>query len=212
MNNNIEGYKHKYNESAFIDKDKDNGYKIYHRRFLASKVKKKLVIDFNVFEDFYTKNLHTIASKDKVVNEKSVEQQASKSPYDTQLLECNLCGTTFRLQNHLDKHMLRHSFKASPFKCQVCSKVFLNSNILTDHLKQHTDHTKKFECIICNKWFKFKSQLDVHLKIHIGIKEFRCDICNKFFTYKYNLNLHLRRNTSTHKFKCHIWSKSFKQE
>lgn len=85
-------------------------------------------------------------------------------PLSKQLLNCSVCGSVFKYQSKLTRHLLVHS-KAKLYKCKYCDSAFSLSH-----------------------------NLKVHLRIHLGIKPFKCSFpgCDKSFTQSNNMRVHYK--------------------
>ncbi|XP_030752799.1 zinc finger protein 674-like [Sitophilus oryzae] len=116
---------------------------------------------------------------------------------------CEKCGTVFKSQYLLKKHLGQNSHNESKvfpkkqkkplkrgFSCPVCNKVITTNESLQVHIRIHTGE-KPFECLECGKCFISKGYLRAHGVVHTKEKPYVCKICSKGFTQRGTLKAHL---------------------
>ncbi|XP_050540127.1 gastrula zinc finger protein XlCGF42.1-like [Daktulosphaira vitifoliae] len=123
------------------------------------------------------------------------------------ILICQMCNKTFKVQSHLDYHLLTHSGK-KPYKCTDCEKCFFTKSKMIEHRIVHS--VRSHFCSICSKGFKRKRSLEIHLKTHVIEKPFQCITCSKYFKNKQCLKKHLiRKHSDIKAYSCDICKRKF---
>eukprot|EP00177_Eucheuma_denticulatum_P006454 GFKZ01011761.1.p2 GENE.GFKZ01011761.1~~GFKZ01011761.1.p2 ORF type:complete len:286 (-),score=22.17 GFKZ01011761.1:1769-2626(-) len=110
---------------------------------------------------------------------------------------CEECGTGFKKNSNLAKHMKLVHRRERNFQCteEGCGRLFgqksnLNSHIKAVHLKE-----KPYPCEEpgCGKKFSQKSGLKAHVKtVHRKERPFECEECGSSFGHRGDLNRHVR--------------------
>lgn len=114
----------------------------------------------------------------------------------TSLRACNLCGKSYKSDNHLRRHVVEYHNTLSPIKCPLCPKVFPRKMNLHNHYKRrHLKQTKKFVCSFCGQSLKGKVALRSHEdRLHRNIRNFKCPDCPEAFTTRNILRKHSQRH------------------
>ena len=87
---------------------------------------------------------------------------------DERPFPCNICGKSFRRQDHLRDHTYIHT-KEKPYKCNCCQKGFSQSRSLAIHKILHSE-SYSHKCPICKIPFGQRSNLKTHLLTHTEVK------------------------------------------
>jgi len=87
---------------------------------------------------------------------------------DERPFPCNICGKSFRRQDHLRDHTYIHT-KEKPYKCNTCQKGFSQSRSLAIHKILHSE-SYSHKCPICKIPFGQRSNLKTHLLTHTEVK------------------------------------------
>lgn len=120
---------------------------------------------------------------------------------DVRSLECEKCGKTFKLGEHLKRHMKMHLIRedelppGKSYACPVegCGARYLSFGQLKyHHMAKHTNE-RPFTCGTCGKGFITRDKLSRHEQIHDdGSNGFECETCPKKFTDKESLVMHTK--------------------
>ncbi|XP_055899125.1 zinc finger protein 382-like [Biomphalaria glabrata] len=82
----------------------------------------------------------------------------------SQLIACTECGSHFKTQTGLKKHMeVKHRTNPT-LKCPICGKVMYNKINLDGHVNKHKG-LKPHVCLYCGKTFSYKQSLCAHEKL-----------------------------------------------
>ncbi|XP_063439887.1 uncharacterized protein LOC134721092 [Mytilus trossulus] len=120
-------------------------------------------------------------------------------------LECTKCGKSFKLQEHLKRHMKMHLIREGEIpadKTYLCEYAGCGARYTTStQLKVHTmsKHTNErpWTCSNCNKGFTTRDKLLRHEQTHVeGL--FDCEICHKKLTSKESLAIHTKYHEIGH--------------
>ncbi|XP_018653188.1 putative zinc finger protein [Schistosoma mansoni] len=104
---------------------------------------------------------------------------------------CRDCGTSFRQNVHLRKHIMIQHTKMKPFSCPYCEYTTVEKSHLTVHIRTHTGE-RPFSCRECN----YSSAQNCTLKSHYLRKHptnlIKCNFCSELFFTELELTKHLR--------------------
>ncbi|CAH8630211.1 unnamed protein product [Schistosoma haematobium] len=104
---------------------------------------------------------------------------------------CRDCGTSFRQNVHLRKHIMIQHTKVKPFSCPYCQYTTVEKSHLTVHIRTHTGE-RPFSCRECN----YSSAQNCTLKSHYLRKHptnlIKCNYCSELFFTELELTKHLR--------------------
>ena len=122
---------------------------------------------------------------------------------------CDECGSRFKNNSHLKRHIQRKHRKDSyKLKCDVCDTKFLLNYDLKRHMIKHTSH-REFCCDQCQQMFKTKLSLNNHIKVlhnknPMMDKAFTCQFCERSYFHQRHLQYHMRKHTGEQRFKCEL--------
>ncbi|XP_075989334.1 uncharacterized protein LOC142985191 isoform X8 [Anticarsia gemmatalis] len=151
---------------------------------------------------------------------------------------CTICGKTFRISNHLEKHKQRFHGFSKFYHCNLCSAKFENSYQLKVHLGNvhnvekykikcehcpkvcttkgamvmhyQTQHSNlKYECDLCDYKAGIKWLVTLHKRKHYGVKDYCCSICERMFRRSSNLRVHMKVHSGVSGRVCRICRKGF---
>ncbi|XP_053407622.1 zinc finger protein 287-like isoform X10 [Mercenaria mercenaria] len=155
-----------------------------------------------------------------------LKMEGLDSSSQDKLFECGICGSRFKSDRSLKRHLLKHS--PDVYTCEICGKSFGDKYYLQRHVKNHSSenvcqycgktyassqilkrheeakHTviPQFKCNVCEKPCSSKVVLQAHLANHHKLskqeKPFKCYMCNRAFFYKSSLERHRKRCSQTH--------------
>ncbi|XP_076110423.1 uncharacterized protein LOC143079118 [Mytilus galloprovincialis] len=120
-------------------------------------------------------------------------------------LECTKCGKSFKLQEHLKRHMKMHLIREGEIpadKTYLCEYAGCGARYTTStQLKVHTmsKHTNErpWTCSNCNKGFTTRDKLLRHEQTHVeGLYD--CEICHKKLPSKESLAIHTKYHEIGH--------------
>lgn len=98
--------------------------------------------------------------------------------FDTDELECAVCGTTYStfkiLQEHMHNHFRNHI-------CDICNAGFVTRRLLLSHKRRHGKG--EFKCGHCDKTFVCdQKRRDHEQRMHLGLKKRnKCKLCEEKF-------------------------------
>lgn len=126
---------------------------------------------------------------------------------------CNICLSTFKTQQSLKVHSLKHSIGESKlFQCHICGFATKYRQQYHDHVKSHSA-TRNLECFHCGKKFTKKTLLVIHMQTHLTVRNFICNVdeCKKAFKTYNSYYAHKRKHQtkSSPKFNCASCDKVF---
>lgn len=129
---------------------------------------------------------------------------------DEENLKCSICGKSFKLKIHLDKHNRIQHLKLDATTCSTCNKTFLDKSAFGRHILIHrADGERNFPCTECTKDFTTKYYLTSHKKnVHTESNKVNCDGCGLKIN-KMKLGEHKKSHNS--KFKCEYCPKVVKR-
>lgn len=110
---------------------------------------------------------------------------------------CETCGTAFKKNSNLAKHMKLVHLGERNFACPEpgCGRLFGQKSNLNSHIKAVHRGEKPYVCDEpgCGKRFSQKSGLKAHIKtVHHGERPYVCPECNSSFGHRGDLNRHIR--------------------
>ena len=82
---------------------------------------------------------------------------------------CDICGTSLKRKEHLDRHKQGHN-KDRPYQCTMCCKAFKRNEHLARHMVTHSGRKNQI-CTECGKAFYRKDHLKKHLQSHNGARK-----------------------------------------
>lgn len=125
-----------------------------------------------------------------------------------QTLECYLCKLQYKSLGTLKRHIYWHSLPKN-YLCTQCGESFRVNNALQRHLMR-ADHDgenrKKFQCEICKRKFYDKTQFVNHRVVHTKERPYKCTYpnCNKAYSSPTNLRDHCRYHTGERPYSCNL--------
>ena len=132
---------------------------------------------------------------------------------------CNICEKKFKLNHHLQRHLLTHKSSClneihdtnSPSNCNSTDSRDEKCNPENKTKRSEVSVMENYECDICKESFSQQILLRGHLKIHErSMGPYKCDKCNYVNDNKRNLSSHKRRVHCKKNFTCEICEKAFK--
>ena len=126
---------------------------------------------------------------------------------------CSICGKTFNLKGHRDRHERQHN-KQYSFFCSFCGKGFIENNNRKIHERIHTGEKPyqvmglvgfnslvlnsfhSFQCTLCGKQVSQQHQLKTHMRVHTGETPYQCPKCLQRFKFLATRNNHKCVETS----------------
>ena len=109
-------FANKYNAALHCAKDEAGQMK--QRRFACHLCPKSL----STFQSLQRHLVNLHSSKNKL--------------RDTELLECDICGSKFKSKLGLSSHKQRHTSSEKPFECRYCDKKFQLESSLVKHAEK----------------------------------------------------------------------------
>lgn len=98
--------------------------------------------------------------------------------FDTEVLRCAICSTSFTNFKILQEHMNVH-FRN--FVCTICNAGFITRKLLLQHDSTHT--TDELKCSQCEKTFGNETKRKAHeAMVHRGLKKNKCKFCAEAFS------------------------------
>lgn len=119
----------------------------------------------------------------------------------------------FQLPCLLKNHMYSvHREKKHSVTCEICGKSFYVKFHLDKHMLSHTDKSERLaqrkQCEHCGEWLMTKSGIYYHEQIHTtGVQ--KCQQCQAELPNKLALLAHIRQYHRERKFKCSYCDKTF---
>lgn len=118
--------------------------------------------------------------------------------------------------SHLKRHYSTVHSTHREYECPVCEKTYklrehLHRHMKTDHSGSSPSDQRKFQCDFCEYRAKTEGLLESHLMIHTGVKPFTCDICNLSFRQRSTLQQHRYTHTGERPYKCAVCDATFRQ-
>ncbi|KAL1466345.1 hypothetical protein MTO96_042797 [Rhipicephalus appendiculatus] len=104
-------------------------------------------------------------------------------------LSCQYCPFVARYPSVLVLHLRTHSDER-PYKCNVCGLTFKRQDHRDNHRRIHTGE-RKYKCSLCPHTCVRKYALKSHMRRHTGEKPYQCTHCPARFTYIYQLKHHI---------------------
>ncbi|XP_043984408.1 zinc finger protein 350-like isoform X3 [Gambusia affinis] len=104
--------------------------------------------------------------QEKVVKTRGRGDKRTKDKEINQSKICNICSTSFKLNQSLEAHMRTHT-NEKPFSCVTCGKSFFSKNSFSRHKRTHSVQ-KLISCTMCSKGFHLKGNLNSHMRTHTG--------------------------------------------
>ena len=155
------------------------------------------------------KNRHASVNENiSVVAERSRDGDGISDKGKTVTYACKLCKKTFKYNQNLRRHMLRHS-NINRIVCEVCGKLYVKG-YFAQHFKTHSSF-KEYKCDSCCQTFKSSHSLFRHRLLHSGEESstWTCSKCSEVYTCKRRYEAHLRMHRAKHLEKvtckiCHI--------
>ena len=126
-------------------------------------------------------------------------------------LEC-WCGTTFKAQGALTRHVKIVHENHKIHKCDDCQKKFSSPSDLKRHVNGVHQNVKEFQCEMCSKSFSQRNNLLRHqIEVHVeNFPSYGCEYCNKDFKTKGSLAWHTKRvHDKIRKYRCSVCNKHF---
>lgn len=112
--------------------------------------------------------------------------------------QCAICKSTFTSLRSYDEHKNHCGSSADkPYKCRLCGTAFRKNSNLTKHVKMVHLGEREHACPEpgCGRMFGQKSNLSSHIRaVHYGEKPFECPEtgCSRRFSQKSGLKGHIR--------------------
>lgn len=133
----------------------------------------------------------------------------TRAKKDETLSICEECGSTFKNNSHLKRHVMRkHRKDEYSHVCAVCGQKFLLSYDLNRHMTKHSS-VRNYECEKCSQKFKTELSLKNHIKvIHEPqsdlTRNFVCQHCNRSYFHRRHLDYHMRKHNGDQRYKCEL--------
>ncbi|XP_078697955.1 uncharacterized protein LOC144925729 [Branchiostoma floridae x Branchiostoma belcheri] len=121
---------------------------------------------------------------------------------------CEVCNAAFKLQRHLQRHMIVHS-EERPFMCGVCNKGFKHREAVKLHERKHSGK-KPYLCAQCGAQFAIESSLRSHMVVHTEDRPFECKDCNATFKTPATLRMHKEVHAEGSSHLCAVCGEQFK--
>lgn len=140
------------------------------------------VIDQSSPSDYHS------AQRSRPISKGSYEEHKASSSSEKPYV-CEECGTAFKKNSNLVKHMKLVHRGEKNFACREpgCGRLFGQKSNLNSHIKAVHLGEKPFECNEpgCGKRFSQKSGLKAHIKtVHHRERPFVCDECGSSFGHR----------------------------
>lgn len=126
--------------------------------------------------------------------------------------ECKFCGSMWKSESDLRKHMNSHVDEERPYKCEMCFKAFIWMKNRRRHIQKCHSNEKTFKCDHCSRtFFNCKVNQRQHMRIcQSDEKAYKCDRCTRTFNRKSHERRHMQICHSDKKpFKCIKCTKTF---
>ncbi|CAK1540410.1 unnamed protein product [Leptosia nina] len=123
-------------------------------------------------------------------------------------VKCKNCGSVFKDQTALERHLLKCKQRSPTDICPVCGKAILRSSRLRKHMESHSN-VMAYKCDRCPAAYKSRMALRVHIDKHDGIRRFKCEYCPMAFRSDTVLIKHRRVHTGIKPYVCKICQKGF---
>ena len=147
---------------------------------------------------------------------------ASKTPPQSKVFQCNACKVRFTCKASLQRHIRTHTGE-KPFPCPHCDlkfrqPVILKSHVVRKHGAKGIPKDKVEQCTVCRQMFAHRSTLERHMIIHEGGKasssgmvsyRLKCIPCAKIFPDSERLKNHVLTEHEEHPLKCKVCKRVF---
>lgn len=144
-----------------------------------------------------------------VQEHQSTTNRSKNSSGDKQSI-CDECGSKFKNNSHLKRHIQRkHRKDAYKLECDVCGTKFLLKYDLKRHMIKHSSR-REHSCDQCQQQFKTEMSLKNHIKVlhnqnHLKLeRNFSCQFCERSYFHQRHLQYHLRKHTGDQRYKCEL--------
>lgn len=124
---------------------------------------------------------------------------------------CEICGKSFYVKFHLDKHMLSHTDKSERLtqrkQCEYCGEWLMTKSGIYYHEQIHTSGIQK--CPDCDMELPNKVALLGHIRQYHREHKFKCSYCDKTFATASTMKTHEESHTRHNVYQCRYCPRTF---
>ncbi|XP_055609183.1 zinc finger and BTB domain-containing protein 41-like [Uranotaenia lowii] len=169
------------------------------------------VVDGNIYDesDDSSDSMNLLKESRNQTRRLLEENPKNKSP---NMVQCKICGHTYKNQQLLDVHMNIHTRKMK-FSCRFCDKTFYLRRSCVAHERCHEDkiNNVKYVCDECGQPYGREDALQAHIAVsHRGISRYGCKMCKYRTNIRPRLLEHVRsQHTEMRPYQCTVCQSTF---
>lgn len=125
-----------------------------------------------------------------------------RKPTPLKPYKCSICNRSFRTENEMYEHEVKHTNTPRRYSCGECNERFNTRVNLQEHYDSLQNNCQSRKCGICGKEFVHANHLRRHMSVHAGIKPHMCFVCDHEFNQKSDLTRHVKRHSVNGRLAC----------
>ena len=148
---------------------------------------------FDITDDSFD-NVYELDNEQFITDEQYQNSlKSDKSVKKPEKFVCNECGSLFKLQRSLKRHLEAKHWNLKSVQCDRCDFASARIDILKKHVQSVHEKLKPYNCRQCGKGFSSKQHCKEHEEsIHDGITH-SCDFCEMICKTKGHLRKHIKK-------------------